>query len=280
MRCIKPVRVKIKFNENVHYVDVPCGKCIACRVNRSQELEGRIQREYEQQVAAGRIGWFVTFTYSDENLPADNSLSRKVVTLLAHRLRNRCKIPKYFFCGEYGSEYGRAHYHAIIFTEISDFWKMYDICVASWQNGFVYLKRMHFRSAKYISKYVVKADDRYYKGRQPCFVQMSQRFGLADYVEQSYEVRKLAKTSSPYVYRDVLGKKHPYPRRAISAAFSPEEKEYNMFKKSSEYDEFMHKLWERSGSTLDYDHWIVEYDNLRADTLEETFWKRQYYKIK
>lgn len=280
MRCIKPLLVRANYTGTEHYVNVPCGKCIACRINRSEELAGRIQREYERQISLGHYGWFVTFTYDDDHLPPDNSLDRKVVTRLCHRLRNRMFVDKYFFCGEYGSEYGRCHYHAIIFTDESNLWNVYDKCVKSWCNGFVYVKRMHVNSAKYISKYVVKADDRYYKGRQPCFVQMSQKFGMADFVQQSYEVRKLDEIGAPYVYRDVLGKRHPYPRRAISAAFTPAEKEAATFESSYQSDDLKREAWSRSGSADPYEVWLIKYDNLRHDSLEVEYWKNKYYKRK
>lgn len=90
---------------------VPCGKCIACRVNHSVEWSIRLSLEAKQWQHVA----FVTLTYSDEFLP--NQLDKKALQLFFKRLRRNLddRFIRYFSCGEYGDTTHRPHYHAIIF---------------------------------------------------------------------------------------------------------------------------------------------------------------------
>lgn len=58
---------------------------------------------------------FVTFTYSDEWLPASRSLVPSHLELFWKRLRRSVGKLRYFACGEYGDQTRRPHYHALIF---------------------------------------------------------------------------------------------------------------------------------------------------------------------
>lgn len=69
---------------------------------------------------------FITLTYSPENLPKYGNLEKsdfqkfmkRFREWLAREAKKGKKTPpdiKYFYCGEYGDENGRPHFHAIIF---------------------------------------------------------------------------------------------------------------------------------------------------------------------
>lgn len=92
---------------------LPCGKCIECRVSRSQEWATRIAQEAQMHPESS----FVTLTYTDDQLPRFGSLSRRHVQAFLKRLRDRLSPRKirYFAVGEYGDTTKRAHYHVIIF---------------------------------------------------------------------------------------------------------------------------------------------------------------------
>jgi len=47
------------------YIEVPCGKCIACRIQRTNEWVTRIMHEFE---TFKKIGCFITLTSKDEEL--------------------------------------------------------------------------------------------------------------------------------------------------------------------------------------------------------------------
>lgn len=103
MQCSKPIFLKEKG------LEVPCGKCINCRVSRSREWTIRLMNELQYY----KTSLFVTLTYDDEHLPSDNGLHISDLQKYFKRLRrdldysNR-KI-KYFACGEYGDQFGRPH---------------------------------------------------------------------------------------------------------------------------------------------------------------------------
>lgn len=117
MQCTRPVRIKhgksqtaIKHTEGML---VACGKCIACRIQKRKEWSLRMMHEKE----FWNDSIFVTLTYDDNHLPANNSLNKKHLQDFFKRLRRDLKQRriKYFACGEYGDTYGRPHYHIIIF---------------------------------------------------------------------------------------------------------------------------------------------------------------------
>lgn len=88
-----------------------CGKCVACRVNRRRKWATRIMLE---AMYTGNNAW-ITLTYDDKHLPEDHHLRPVDLQLFFKRLRKRIGPFRYFACGEYGDNYGRPHYHAVIF---------------------------------------------------------------------------------------------------------------------------------------------------------------------
>ncbi|WNK13304.1 MAG: replication initiator protein [Microvirus sp.] len=105
---------------------LPCGKCIGCRLDRSTQWATRLQHEgqfYDQKC-------FLTLTYAPEHLPPDRSVQVRDLQLFFKRLRaaiagrgaGRWTPPlvlprrvRYVACGEYGDQLLRPHYHAIVF---------------------------------------------------------------------------------------------------------------------------------------------------------------------
>jgi len=137
-----------------HALAVPCGRCMACRLERSRQVALRAVHESKLYFDS----CFVTLTFSDEMIarccPKINgrySLVRKHLQDFMKRLREKfsrgfsvtndygCR-KFYMFdrirvlgCGEYGDDAGRPHYHLCLFNcSFPDrkFWKM--------KNGFKY----------------------------------------------------------------------------------------------------------------------------------------------
>lgn len=104
---------------------VPCGQCLACRINRTTEWTIRLLMEL--RTCENGEASFVTLTYNDANLPSDYSLHKEDFQKFMKRLRKDLaydgRTVRYFACGEYGlnprkklpTGFGRPHYHAIIF---------------------------------------------------------------------------------------------------------------------------------------------------------------------
>lgn len=144
---------------------VRCGRCIGCRIHRSHVWAIRCVHEaslYENNI-------FATLTYDDEHLPADNGLNRKHLQDFFKRLRKKHPANKIrtFYCGEYGDQTNRPHYHAIIFNYApSDRELMFvkngnqtyrsDKLDALWKHGHVNFGDVTLQSAAYVAGYVIK----------------------------------------------------------------------------------------------------------------------------
>ena len=96
-----------------HPIQLPCGQCIGCRLDRS--LSWAIRCTHESQLHAQNS--FITLTYSEDHLPWDGSLVKSHMQDFFKRLRHYCKPQKirYYMCGEYGENLSRPHYHACLF---------------------------------------------------------------------------------------------------------------------------------------------------------------------
>lgn len=184
------------------FIQVPCGRCIGCRLEKSRQWAVRCVHEaqlYESNA-------FVTLTYNDDHLPADGSLSVREMQLFMKRLRKRFgKGIRFMLCGEYGEKLGRPHYHACLFNiEFPDLalWRVHNgeryyvsqILNEIWGKGFCIVGNVTFESAAYVARYVTKkvngekADGHYCKVDEetgeilfdvrPEFATMSRRPGL------------------------------------------------------------------------------------------------------
>lgn len=94
-------------------IEIPCGGCIGCRLDRAAEWQTRLLHESKEH----RMNVFLTLSYSENNLPPYNSLRKEDFQKFMKRLRKSVYPEKvrYFMCGEYGEQTARPHYHAIIF---------------------------------------------------------------------------------------------------------------------------------------------------------------------
>ncbi|WGL31253.1 replication initiator protein [Dipodfec virus UOA04_Rod_843] len=107
---------------------VRCGKCIGCRMDKSADWANRLllEKEYYPDDQC----YFLTLTYDDVHAPrvyvSDHdtgealpvlTLSRRDIQLFVKRLRKRLEPQKIrvFYCGEYGPQTFRPHYHMIVF---------------------------------------------------------------------------------------------------------------------------------------------------------------------
>lgn len=112
---------------------------------------------------------FITLTYNPQYLPSNLSLDVSHFQLFMKRLRKKHKYKKirFYMSGEYGTELGRPHYHALIFNhDFTDkkLWKMNndiplyisDELSKLWGLGFCSLGAVTFQSAAYVSRYIMK----------------------------------------------------------------------------------------------------------------------------
>lgn len=106
MRCYKPW-----YSEKLRQ-SLPCGKCAFCIKKQIDAWCLRLSHEMEVSSSAH----FITLTYNDEHLPQSKELEKKHLQAYFKRVRYHNKGLRYFGVGEYGSNFGRPHYHAVVFN--------------------------------------------------------------------------------------------------------------------------------------------------------------------
>lgn len=191
MACFNPLRAwrggvlpsgkrAIVFKEreaqSVKTLDLPCGQCVGCRLERSAQWAARCLDE----ASLFEKNCFITLTYDEVRIPEDGSLVKRDFQLFMKKLRKRFgEGIRYYMCGEYGDTTGRPHYHACLFNFRPDdlfFFKKTDQghCLYTsksmeeiWDNGYVIIGDVTFESAAYVARYIMKkitgdgADERY-----------------------------------------------------------------------------------------------------------------------
>lgn len=160
---------------------LPCGQCIGCRSSRSSQWATRIMHEAHYSPD----NCFLTLTFDDDHLQKrefPESLDVKDVQKFMKRLRKkfgngifygfnnsqfiaRNRI-RFFQSGEYGSQFGRPHYHVILFNcDFPDKYffkyspsgeKLYrsNILESLWPFGHSSIGSLTFQSAQYVAKYI------------------------------------------------------------------------------------------------------------------------------
>ena len=210
MSCFKPVTAVITPRKNKNGKNIisfkkgvdgepmqlPCQKCIGCRLDHSREWATRVVHE----ASLHEENCFITLTYNDKHIPRDGSLLKSdvqkffkkfrrtneaIYTILDENLQpikyvrgkkkgqyktgtTTVKRTPYYYAGEYGEKNNRPHYHAIIFNHnFHDWVYLYttpngsDIYTSPtlekiWGKGFVTIGTVTFESAAYIARYVMK----------------------------------------------------------------------------------------------------------------------------
>lgn len=190
MSCTNPIM--IKANDGSGYMMVPCGKCIGCRLDKARDYSVRLANEkrlYDDSV-------FITLTYDDEHMPEDMSIHKSEVQKFLKLVRKRIYPEKirYFLCGEYGDQFGRPHYHLIVFN-LSMFDERvftahqkaaggYVVLCSCWDKGRVHVGNVTRASASYVARYTMKKVNGHSKewyqdrGIEPEFILMSLKPGI------------------------------------------------------------------------------------------------------
>lgn len=174
-------------------IQLPCGRCVGCRLERSRQWAIRAMHEAQMHEHAE----FVTLTYSDEALEKSGNYIRELrhqdfqdfMKRLREKIdrttREQCEEYgmseedteavlkegrlRYYMCGEYGEKFGRPHFHAIIYNlhlEDKQPWvkrrghQLYisKFLTETWGHGHASTGSATFKSAAYIARYVMKKD--------------------------------------------------------------------------------------------------------------------------
>lgn len=142
MKCISPVYVRKQ------QMYVPCGKCAFCLKKRIDGWVFRLREEMHVSSSA----FFLTLTYEDKNLPSDGHLCKRDLQLFLKRLRKVNPGIRYYGIGEYGSEFGRPHYHVLLFNLIA-----LQLVTDNWKLGFIQGSRLTVGRIRYTVSYCLGA---------------------------------------------------------------------------------------------------------------------------
>jgi len=166
-------------------IEVPCGYCIGCRLDRARSWTIRCMHEaslYEDNS-------FLTLTYAD----APESLNSEDIQGFFKRLRDHIKPNKirYIQVGEYGEQFSRPHHHVILFGFRPDdlipiSGGDHPLCGSQfisdiWRHGHITVGDVSVDSIAYVCRYTLKklgVDKRAYGGKRPEFISMSRRPGI------------------------------------------------------------------------------------------------------
>ena len=157
---------EVRKHDIVRSLDLPCGQCVGCRLERSRQWAIRCMHEAQLH----QNNCFITLTYDNTHLPSNGSLHYKDFQLFIKRLRKslgNVRI-RYYMAGEYGENFGRPHFHACIFGH--DFhdkklWKrtpsgslLYrsEKLEVLWPFGYSSVGDVNFESAAYVARYIMK----------------------------------------------------------------------------------------------------------------------------
>ncbi len=203
------------------FVEIPCGQCIECRLQRSRRWADRCMLELGYHESS----YFLTLTYDNDHIPknqlydeetgevyAENAtLVKRDLQLFMKNLRRQYEYRgytnklRYFACGEYGSQTKRPHFHLIVFgLKLDDLVlykrnfngdNLYNSAFISkiWDKGFSVVGDVTWQSCAYVARYIMKKhlgkDSDIYEryNIEPEFTLMSRKPGIA---RQYYDEHK------------------------------------------------------------------------------------------
>lgn len=176
MRCTSPRTVGFyadgkticwspkKYSKEYATFQLPCGKCIECRLDYARQWAVRCVHEAQMYEKNS----FITLTYSDENLKNPKLVYSDFQKFMKKLRKTQNDPVGMFVTGEYGELTKRPHWHAIVFN-----WRPND-CVPKyknirgdqvyssatldklWSNGIAELGSVTFESAGYCARYAAK----------------------------------------------------------------------------------------------------------------------------
>lgn len=151
MQCTKPRKILTGFGGGKFrkWLEVPCGKCMGCRIARSTEWKIRLLDELKYWKAAS----FLTLTYTDDDCP--KGLEKNDLIRFNRALRDKFGSIKYYSVGEYGSASGRPHYHGIYFG-VGPLEERDERISSIWKKGYVFCGAVNKDSVLYVCGYIRK----------------------------------------------------------------------------------------------------------------------------
>lgn len=251
---------KIVFSKVYGRLQVPCGRCPACRRRKQNEWSFRILEEAKYT----RLCAFITLTYNDLNLPLTDSgvptLDPKHLHTFIKNLRYDLgkQTFRYFACGEYGDQFERPHMHMILFYNGS---KDHDYIKSRierrWIHGFIeYDPEVTAGRAKYCAKYSMKQVGFDYGDCIPPFARMSRRPGIGKKFLDQLDFEKFRKLDIWCVH-DYQGTPYNLPRYYRDAIYTqPEREQHSLLLerlKMISLDQHIREFGDSGGNYFEFD---------------------------
>lgn len=262
----------MRFSPSGSYSDLPtvevaCGQCVGCRINRSKMWAARCIHEAQMH----EDNCFVTLTYNDQNMPEGGTLVLRHFQLFMKRLRKKYGSGiRFFHCGEYGDKLGRPHYHALLFgLDFHDkvLWKQEHgtplyisaSLTTLWPYGFSTVGAVTYETAAYTARYIMKKvsgpiAELHYENideltgqvvqRQPEYITMSRKPGIgkqwynkfkSDLWPDDFLVVNGRKTRIPRFYDEQFSIEHRHDEQVFGS------KEVNAIKRGRKARALKHK---------------------------------------
>lgn len=217
-------------------LELPCGHCRGCLKDRARSWSLRVM--HEAQLYDSNL--FVTLDYAPEFLPSSRSLEYSDFQGFMKRVRRRLvgdrvapdgrRAIRFFVSGEYGSLYGRPHWHAVLFnTRFGDEVRFVNGTYRSglaqdlWGKGQVVIGTVTPQSAAYVAGYTLSkvygdgSEDHYedvvnvatgeLSSRRPEFCVMSRKPGIG-----SWWFERFGSDLFPHDFAVMHGSRHKVPR--------------------------------------------------------------------
>lgn len=178
MKCTNQRWISVDIGDDEdssRLVQVPCGKCVPCLINKRSDWSFRLEQEHKVSKSAH----FVTLTYDEKHRPGDGSLCKRHLQLFMKRLRKKDESSKlrYYAVGEYGSKTLRPHYHILLFNSCEEHIRKAWVDKDGKAVGIVHVGKVTPASVAYVTKYVIQRDV-YSQGVQKPFATMSRAYGI------------------------------------------------------------------------------------------------------
>lgn len=172
---------------------VPCGKCHKCKRDRQNAWVFRLQQEQKVSTTSA----FITFTYAEppmsfnghetlypEHLKNFWKKLRKICPTHTYTKKNgspgRKTNLKYYAVGEYGTQFMRPHYHAIVYNMPHSLLQNSETLAELWGHGSIDIAKAEGGSMRYTVGYIMQngftptQDD---DDRHPTFQRQSKGLG-------------------------------------------------------------------------------------------------------
>lgn len=318
-RTIKEINAYCnKTGQERKYQLIPCQHCWACNLNYSAEWATRLTLEKQYH----KYAYFITLTYDDEHLDIpklvtdgqkfyrndgtwNGTLKKKHMDTFLHTIREDARKKgyeniKYFYCGEYGTQTKRPHYHLILFGYPIDHRLDYDTKIDKnhkihWKNEYIDriwgksfqkdkyspfkdkngnkipasvndIAEVEWSDCAYVARYCMKKLEHeginYYElGKVPEFIHMSQDIGMQYYRDHKQEIYQ----TDSLIMKSVKGNTTTYkPPKAYDRQYEKEHPEEfkKIKKKRTEIAEHISQTKDKQTTLTDLEQQTMQLEKL------------------